>query len=94
MTAKEKFPKYQTGSEYWETAHNIRNADMTLLYQFFNPDLDQVCVSASSTVRGRVVPDFLEAMGYEVEWDGDRWTAYIPVKFRVKMVQVMVEKRW
>jgi len=91
-----KFPIYSTGIDSWKPAHTIRNCDMPVLYQFFNPKFEQVQITGTKTINGAVVPNLLAALGYDVTWDEDedRWYVKIPEEFRILEVQQTITKTW
>ena len=85
---------YKSGKEFFQTAHTLRNSDMSKLFEFFNPQKNQVQIFGTE-VNGDAVPALLEALGYDVTWESDGfWKVQIPEEYRTQKIMVQETIQW
>lgn len=88
-------PIYKKGLDINKVAHTLKNSDVPKLAKFFNPDINQKCITGYLTVDGRDIPDLLYALGYDVKWqDENCWVVVIPEHFRTKEVRIKQKVLW
>lgn len=83
---------YKSGSEFFSAAHTLKNSDMPLLFEFFNPKKNQVQIFGFKSINGDAIPLLLESLGYDVSWKEDGfWKVQIPEEYRcVKIIDEQV----